>query len=216
MAALFPPWSNTLLRLGVGAIGATVVALVAGLFIFVRTPSRRGQNEPPDQPVQFDHRHHNGDDGIDCRYCHASVETQASAGIPSTELCMGCHNQIWTQSPMLEVVRRSWFSGAPIPWNRVHALPGHVYFDHSIHVTRGIGCSSCHGRVDQMAAVSQVASLTMGFCLDCHRNPEPALRPVEAITSMTWTPPADGGASQRELARAYGTRSITYCSGCHR
>jgi hypothetical protein len=164
----------------------------------------------------FDHRHHVHDDGINCLFCHTTAETAATAGVPSTDVCVGCHNQIWLGSPMLEAVRRSYFAGAAIPWNRVHDLPGYVYFDHSIHVNKGIGCVSCHGRVDQMASIVQVNTLTMGWCLGCHRNPEPNLRPRDQITSMTWAPEGDRAALGRELAAQYGTRRLDNCSACHR
>jgi hypothetical protein len=196
------------------ALGA--FAALATPMIAARTPWVRAQNDALDQPVEFDHRHHHRDDGIDCRYCHDTVDRAATAGIPSTDKCMGCHEQLWSQSPLLEMVRRSYFSGAPIPWNRVHALPDFVYFNHSIHVKKGFGCSTCHGRVDQMAAVYQVASLTMGWCLDCHRNPERYVRPLDQITRMDW----NGGARQAEIGRALveqlGIRSLTGCTTCHR
>jgi Cytochrome c7 and related cytochrome c/Class III cytochrome C family len=216
MAAVFSPWINTAVRVAVvlGALGG--FALVAGPMIYVRTPWARGQRDAADQPVEFDHRHHAVDDGIGCKYCHNTVDRAATAGIPSTDKCMGCHSQIWSQSPMLEVVRRSYFSGAPIPWNRVTELPGYVYFNHSIHVSKGFGCSTCHGRVDQMAAVYQAATLTMGWCLDCHRNPEQYIRPLDEITNMAWS----AGPRQQELGRALmrqlGVRSLTNCSTCHR
>lgn len=214
MAALFRPWANMAFRIGLGTALVLGVAAVIGPMIWVRTPYRRGQFEPIAQPVEFDHRHHVQDDGIACVYCHDTVFHSPSAGLPSTDKCMGCHAQIWSQSPALEPVRRSFFSGDPIPWTRVHSLPDFVYFDHSIHVNRGIGCVSCHGRVDEMARVYQVESLTMGWCLTCHRYPEPHLRPPNAITSMTWrrVNPDEGPF----LAQAYGTRKLTHCTACHR
>src|SRR5262249_39620084 len=153
-------------------------------FVYVRTPYSDNREFPVDQPMQFDHRHHVKDDGIDCRYCHGDAERSSYAGIPATEVCMGCHSEVWSGSPMLEPLRRSWFSGKPIPWNRVHKLPDFVYFNHAVHLKKGVGCASCHGRVDQMALAYPVFSLTMGWCLDCHRNPAPHLRPPEEITNM--------------------------------
>jgi predicted CXXCH cytochrome family protein len=214
MAALFPPWSNTALRVALVALVAGGAAAVAAPMVLVRTPWRRGQLVDVDQPVAFDHRHHVRDDGIECRYCHSSAETSSTAGMPSTEVCMGCHSQVWNQSPMLEPVRRSWFSGAAIPWNRVHRVPDFVYFDHSVHVRGGIGCESCHGRVDEMPRVHQVASLTMGFCLDCHRAPERHLRPPSAVTQMGRPPSSE--AAGLALARELGTRRLTHCTTCHR
>ena len=187
MAAVFPPWSNTAFRVAIVAIALGGFSALVAPMIWVRTPWVRAQNEAPNQPVEFDHRHHFRDDGIDCRYCHNTAHRAATAGMPSTDKCMGCHEQIWAQSPLLEMVRRSYFSGAPIRWNRVHQLPGFVYFNHSIHVNKGFGCSTCHGRVDQMAAVYQVANLSMGWCLDCHRHPERFIRPLDQITNMDWT-----------------------------
>jgi hypothetical protein len=172
MAALFPRWSNTAYRLGLAALVCTALGGLTGAMIYVRTPWNTGQYDAVDQPVQFDHRHHVIDDEIDCLYCHQGAEVSDYAGVPSTEVCMGCHNQIWNDSPLLETVRRSYFSGKPIPWNRVHDLPDFVYFNHAVHVRGGVGCVACHGRVDEMARVYEVASLQMGWCLDCHRHAE--------------------------------------------
>src|SRR6059036_3451354 len=141
------------------------------------------------QPAPFSHQHHVGGLGIDCRYCHTSVETSSFAGIPPTRTCMNCHSQIWVNSPILEKVQASFRSDRPIVWNRVHNLPGFVYFDHSIHLKKGIGCASCHGRVDEMPLTRQVASLYMEWCLDCHRHPERHIRPREEVFNLAWTPP---------------------------
>ena len=149
----------------------------------------RGMEEPIEQPVQFDHRHHNADLGIDCRYCHSTVDKSPKAGVPSTEFCLNCHSQVWNESPKLEKVRRSQIEGKPIEWNKVNDVPDFVYFNHSIHVNKGVGCVTCHGRVDKMAAVQKAEPLTMRWCLDCHRNPGPNLRPVSEITNMAWEPP---------------------------
>jgi hypothetical protein len=216
MAAVFAPWANTAFRVAVVAVALGGFAVVAAPMIWVRTPWARQQYQAIDQPVEFDHRHHERDDGIECVYCHNTVRRAATAGIPSTAKCMGCHGQIWQTSPMLEVVRRSYFSGDSIPWNRVTELPGYVYFNHSIHVSKGFGCATCHGRVDGMAVVFQVATLTMGWCLDCHRSPEKYIRPLDEITNMKWT--AGGGQLElgRDLVRAYGVRSLTHCTACHR
>ena len=215
MAALFRPWTNTAFRVALVAIALGVVAVVVAPMIYVRTPQWRRQLDPVDQPVQFDHRHHVQDDGIDCLYCHQLATVSPTAGIPSTDLCMGCHNQIWNDSPMLEPVRRSWFSGQPIPWNRVHDVPDFVYFNHAIHVTQGIGCESCHGRVDRMGSVYQVADLSMGWCLDCHRQPERFVRPKNLVTEMGYRPD-DQDKRGRALVQEYGTRSVTTCTACHR
>jgi hypothetical protein len=217
MAAVFPPWSNTALRVALSAIAIAVVGSILFLMVFVRSAWRRRQFDALDQPVQFDHRHHTQDDGIECLYCHNTAFRAASAGIPSTDKCMGCHNQIWNQSPLVAPLRESIFSGAPIPWNRVHDVPSFTYFNHSIHVNKGFGCSTCHGRVDQMARVYQVASLTMGWCLDCHTAPERYIRPLAEITNMAWTP---GDAHEAEigprLVKELGVRRLTHCTACHR
>jgi hypothetical protein len=216
MAALFPPWSDTAIRVGMCA--AAVIATTAVVFpmIYVRTPYNQDRQFPVDQPVQFDHRHHVHDDGIDCRYCHDGAETGPYAGVPASSVCMGCHGQIWNNSPMLEPLRRSYFSGRPLRWNRVHHLPDFVYFDHSVHVTGGVGCVTCHGRVDQMALDYQVAPLTMGWCLDCHRDPAPHRRPLAAVASMTWS---GGGTPPPTIAHDRPGRTIdalTTCTACHR
>jgi Cytochrome c7 and related cytochrome c len=183
--------------------------------IYVRTPFHTGQGFPVDQPVQFDHRHHVADDGIDCRYCHATVDKGPRAGIPSTALCMNCHAQVWNQSPALAPVRASFFSGEALAWNRVHELPDFVFFNHSIHVGKGVGCSTCHGRVDRMARVLQVQPLTMEWCLDCHRAPERYLRPREQITNQEWEP-VDQLTLGRKLRAEYAVQSRVDCVACHR
>lgn len=216
MPALYSPSANQRFRLLLLLVAVLVVALPVGLMAWVRAPFTTGQAEPLPQPLSFDHRHHISDEGIDCRYCHATVERAPTAGMPTTARCMGCHSQVWNDSPLLSPVRGSYFSGAPIPWRRVYQLPDFVYFDHSIHLAKGVGCESCHGRVDEMAAVYQVPPLTMGWCLDCHRNPTPHLRPREELTTMGWEPRGDRAELGRELARSYQVRSLTYCTTCHR
>ncbi|MFT3764306.1 MAG: cytochrome c3 family protein [Minicystis sp.] len=203
-------------RLVIGGIAVGAVGSILALMIYVRTPWKRFQDEPVDQPVQFDHRHHVQDDAIDCLYCHDTATTAPTAGIPSTGKCLGCHGQIWNQSIMLEPVRRSWFSGTPIPWNRVTSVPDFVYFNHAIHVNKGVGCVSCHGRVDEMPAVHKVAPMTMGWCLDCHRAPERHLRPLAKITDMGWDPGDQRDAIGARLAEEYGVRRLTHCTACHR
>jgi Cytochrome c7 and related cytochrome c len=188
------------------------VALPTAFLVAVRTPFVTGEGRPIEQPIPFDHRHHVRDDGIDCRYCHDLVERTASAGVPPTERCLNCHSQIWSESPLLQRVWESRASDRPIPWRRVYRLPGFVYFDHSVHVSHGVGCFSCHGAVDGMARVYQAVPLTMRWCLDCHRDPAPHLRPQGRITAME---PA-------ALARAGRTDDLpevhpgTDCTTCHR
>jgi hypothetical protein len=173
-----------------------------------------------DQPVQFSHRHHVGDDGIDCRYCHSTVEETASAGMPTTKTCMNCHSQLFANSQYLEPVRESWRSGTPLRWTRVHDLPDFAYFDHSIHVNKGVGCSTCHGRVDLMPLMWQVSSLQMEWCLECHRNPEKFVRPKDKIFEMEW-PAANFNQAVEgpKLVAEYKILKpdvMTSCSTCHR
>jgi hypothetical protein len=217
MRHVFPIWSNGVFRAAIVLFVLLGLLAVCAPMIFVRLPWWRNEWDAVDQPAEFDHRHHAQDDAIDCLYCHDTAERSARAGIPSTEKCMGCHSQIWSQSAQLEPVRRSWFSGLPIPWNRVHRVPDFVYFNHSIHVDTGIGCVTCHGRVDEMARVYQVVPLTMGWCLGCHRDPEPFLRPKSEVTNMDWDP----GERERlavgaRLARELDVRKLTHCTTCHR
>jgi hypothetical protein len=216
MSALFSPRSNGVFRLVLAILVAGAAGTVGALMVFPRIPAGTGQAEQVGQPVQFDHRHHVQDDLIDCRYCHTTVEKAASAGIPPTELCLNCHAQVWNKSPLLDLVRASWFSNRPIEWVRVHRVPDFVYFNHSIHVNKGVGCVECHGRVDLMPTIEQVAPLTMGWCLDCHRDPNPRLRPLEEITNMTWEPEGDRVALGKELAKRYDVKPRTSCYTCHR
>ena len=213
--ALFPPWTNTAIRVVLVSLGLGVVGFLGFCMVYVRSPLFTGQNEPVVQPIEFDHRHHVGDDGIDCRYCHNTVDRSSSAGYPATEICLNCHGQIWNKSPMLDPVRRSFFTDRSLEWKRVHDLPDHVYFNHSIHVNKGVGCVSCHGRVDRMAEIMRVQPLTMGWCLSCHRDPIKNLRPREYITSMTWEA-ADPEAIGQEVAKANNVHTRTSCTTCHR
>src|SRR5947209_6903749 len=170
------------------------------------------------QPVPFSHKHHVGEDGIDCRYCHTSVEKSSYAGLPSTDTCMTCHSQIWTDAPPLQPVRESLAANRPLQWNRVHDLPDYVYFDHSIHVAKGIGCSSCHGRVDEMPLTRKTQTLYMRWCLDCHRAPQKFIRPRDKIYDMSWQPGADPQQGDKLLAQYQvdTTGRLTNCSTCHR
>jgi hypothetical protein len=210
---LFAPWSNTVLWIalvGVFLLGGTAVAAP---MLWVRTPYVTGEGQQIDQPVKFDHRHHVRDDGIGCLYCHENAERTPYAGVPATSRCMGCHAQVWTGSPELALVRASFFDGRPIPWRRVNSLPKFVFFDHSVHLAKGVGCVECHGRVDRMAEVTQAHDLTMSWCLDCHRDPVPHLRPPDRVTDMEYEPTPD---ERRAVADRLAVRSLTYCSTCHR
>jgi Cytochrome c7 and related cytochrome c len=178
-----------------------------------------GQNVVRDQPVPFSHQHHVAGLGIDCRYCHTSVERSSFAGIPPTETCMNCHRQIWTNAELLEPVRSSYANGTPIQWVRLNDLPDFVYFNHSVHVAKGVGCVTCHGQVDRMPLMFQHASLQMEWCLSCHRNPGPNLRPREEVFNVNWQPPAEAAAAtalQAKLVKDYDVQSLTSCSTCHR
>jgi hypothetical protein len=216
MSALFPRSSNTIFRVVLLVLGAAPPVAVGALYAYSYSPLYTGQYSQIQQVVQFDHRHHVWDDGIDCRYCHRSVERSPSAGIPSTSVCMGCHEQIWNKSPLLDEVRARYFTDRAIPWNRVHRLPEFVYFNHSIHVNKGVGCATCHGRIDRMATVEQVAPLTMGWCLECHRDPASHLRPIEEVTNMAWEPQGDRERLGRELMQKNAVHTRTSCTTCHR
>jgi hypothetical protein len=217
MPQIFTPRSTLLLKLT--AIAACAAA--AGLIVIWRisTASIVAIGQPVEQIVAFSHKHHVGDVGLDCRYCHAAVEKSAFAGIPPTETCMTCHSQLFDDAPMLAPVRESWRKRTPLEWRRINELPDFVYFNHSIHVNKGVGCVSCHGRIDQMPLTSRVAPLTMQWCLDCHRDPERNLRPREHVFDMQWTATAaDRRASGPELVRRYHLRlgKLADCSVCHR
>jgi hypothetical protein len=216
MPALFPRRSNTLFRLVAGSVILAIAGSIAALLIGARSPLLLGQDRFVQQPIDFDHRHHVADVGIDCRYCHAGVETSAWAGVPGPDTCMNCHGQVWNKSAILEPLRDAWSNGRTIAWNRVNRLPDFVYFNHAIHVNKGVGCATCHGRVDRMPVVEQTAPLTMGWCLDCHRNPAPNLRPKEYVTSMDWQPGKNAEELGYELMARYDVQPRTSCTTCHR
>jgi hypothetical protein len=217
---LFSPTADLVLRLAILALLGGVATLTLVGFGLVRSGQATNEDRSVEQPVPFSHQHHVGGLGIDCRYCHASVETSSFAGIPPTDTCMNCHRELWTEAPALAPVRESWRTGERLRWNRVHDLADFVYFDHSIHVRAGVGCVSCHGRVDTMPLMRQAAPLTMQWCLDCHRDPGPNLRPREAVFDPAWTPPPgeDDGARGRRLIAEHGIDAarLTHCTVCHR
>jgi hypothetical protein len=219
VSQIFHPSTNTISRVTIFGSLFIIAGLVWVVAQVNRSPYVTQANVAREQPVQFSHKHHVGDEGIDCRYCHTSVEVSAFAGIPPTKTCMNCHAQIFANSPYLEPVRESWRTGKPIQWTRVHDLPDFVYFNHSIHVNKGIGCATCHGRVDLMPLTWQVASLQMEWCLDCHRQPEKFLRPRDQIFNMAWQSPPSQIEEGRKLIKEYGIQSaaqLTSCSTCHR
>jgi hypothetical protein len=219
MGHIFSPAADTWIRLFMTgavafAVGGTAVAVALARSDWVTGASIH----PAAQPVPFSHRHHNGELGIDCRYCHTSVADGPHAGMPPTHTCMTCHSQIWTGAPMLAPVRESLANNTPLHWNRVAVLPDYVYFRHDIHVAKGVGCIECHGRVDTMALTERAKPLTMQFCIDCHRDPAPHLRPRDQIASMTWKPGAHPEAEAHALLKQYGirTKELTHCFVCHR
>lgn len=226
MPQLFNRSANNLARLSIVAGVVVVLVLAWALAALNSSAYNTGQFLEHQQPVQFSHKHHVGDDGIDCRYCHTSVETSALAGLPPTQTCMNCHSQIWADSPYLAPVRESFAKNEPIQWHRVHDLPDFAYFNHSIHVNKGVGCSTCHGRIDQMASVYQKSSLQMQWCLECHRAPEKFIRPKDKIFDMTWRAETDAQRVSTEdikegmkLKTEYKIKSqnvLTSCSTCHR
>ncbi|GIU81934.1 MAG: cytochrome C [Acidobacteria bacterium] len=218
MAQVFHKSANNIAKASIA-----LAVILAGLSFYVITQLARssyltGAYLEKQQPVQFSHKHHVGDDGIDCRYCHTTVETTASAGMPPTQTCMNCHSQIWADSPYLEIVRASYRENKPIEWERVHDLPDYVYFNHSIHVNKGVGCSSCHGDIANMPAVYQVNTLQMEWCLSCHRNPADNIRPKSEIYNTSWVNNLTEEEKKR-LMEEYKIRPkemLTSCSTCHR
>lgn len=216
MSQIFPRSANAFARFSlVGVLLAGGLVAWVGLLV-LRSDMVTGANVNVVQPVQFSHLHHVGGMGIDCRYCHTSVEQSASAGIPPTKTCMNCHSQIWAQSPYLEPVRASFRNDTSIEWVRVHDMPDFVYFNHSIHVKQGVGCETCHGRIDQMPGIHQVKSLQMEWCLDCHRAPEQFVRPRAEVFTMGYEPEGDQLEVGRRLVEEYNIQSLTSCSTCHR
>lgn len=218
MAQIFPVSMNAVAR---GTLfGAVFIAAFAGYAYYELQASDYITNVAVarEQPVEFSHEHHVRGLGIDCRYCHTTAETSSFAGIPATHTCMTCHSQIWNTSPMLKPVRDSWATNRSLPWTRVHNLPEYAYFDHSVHVNKGVGCSTCHGEVDRMPLTWKANTLQMGWCLECHRNPEKFLRPVEEIYNMRWKAPANQLELGRQLVEKYHvkTEQMTNCSVCHR
>jgi len=216
MSQIFHHSTNTLSKV---SIFGAVFAVGGGLWLTAeisRSPYVTQAGVAREQPVPFSHQHHVGGLGIDCRYCHSSVETSSYAGIPPTKTCMNCHAQIWSDSPTLEPVRESFRSDRSIEWTRVNDLPEFAYFNHSAHVNKGVGCTTCHGRVDRMPLMMQHASLQMEWCLECHRHPERYLRPKGEVFNAAYQPPADQLELGRRLVKEYDIHPRTSCSTCHR
>ncbi|HLJ94894.1 MAG TPA: cytochrome c3 family protein [Gemmataceae bacterium] len=219
MPQVFQRRADTIARVGL----VSCVLIPAGLLwvglIYTRSSYGTNVGTVRVQPVPFSHQHHVGILGIDCRYCHTTVEVSSFAGFPPTKTCMNCHSQMWVGSDMLEPVRQSYRSGIPLQWHRVYNLPGFVYFDHSIHVHKGVGCNTCHGQIDEMPFTYQVPSLLMEWCLDCHRAPEKHLRPLAEVFNVKWLEPPDQVEHGRKLKEEYhirDTQFLTSCTVCHR
>jgi hypothetical protein len=219
MSQVFPKSANAWSKASVLAIVFVLLGLGWVILTIQRSDFVTSANEFVEQPVQFSHQHHAGGIGIDCRYCHTSVEVSPSAGIPPTKTCINCHSQIWSTSPYLEPVRASFRDDKPLNWVRVHDLPDFVYFNHSIHVTKGVGCETCHGRVDKMPLMLQKSSLQMEWCLECHRDPSKFVRPLDQITTMGYVPAVAQAELGPQLVKQYkisGIEHMTSCSVCHR
>jgi NAD-dependent SIR2 family protein deacetylase len=219
MAQIFPPRANAFLKLILTGLAAGIIIGGTALVQYNWSSWNSETGIAVSQPVPFSHEHHVSGLGIDCRYCHASVEASSSAGMPSTHTCMSCHSQLWTESDMLRPVRTSYRTNQPIQWNRVYNLPDYVYFNHSIHVNTGVGCETCHGRVDQMPLIRKASTLYMKWCLDCHRAPEQFLRPQQYIYAFGYDLPEE---AQRTVGQALieqfdiNVGSLDNCSICHR
>lgn len=218
IAQIFHPFTNTLSRASIVGGLLAIAGLLWAFGMFLRSPYVTEVGVARDQPVPFSHKHHVGGLGLDCRFCHTTVDKATFAGIPPTKTCMTCHSQVWVDSPMLEPIRASFRSDKPVSWTRVHDLPDFAFFNHSIHLSKGVGCTTCHGQVDQMPLMWREASLNMEWCLDCHRHPEKYVRPRELVYSVDWQPPPDQLKQGAELVKKYGVRTsqITNCSVCHR
>jgi len=215
VSQVFPRYANEIPKGLAVVLGLVFVSVVCGVTYYF-TPKFWEVGYAPDQPVDYSHQIHVGKLGMDCRYCHNTVEESAFASVPPTQTCMNCHSQIWALSPTLEPVRASWASGESIEWTKVYDLPDYVYFNHSIHIAKGVGCVSCHGRVDQMNLIYQTPTLFMSWCLDCHRNPAPNLRPRSEVFNMAWQPPADNPNLGAELMAAHDVHGREDCTACHR
>lgn len=219
MAQLFPRAANSIAIGSIATLVLLAATLLGGMVAFFYSTYATRRDEVRQQPVPFSHAHHAGGVGIDCRYCHTSVEKEAFAGMPPTRTCMTCHSQLFKDQPILQPVRDSFAADRLLEWERVHDLSDFVYFNHSIHVTKGVGCSTCHGRIDQMQLTFKTQTLYMQWCINCHRNPEKILRPKEEVFNMGREPPLDQNVQGARLAKEYNiptTRLLTSCSTCHR
>jgi len=223
MEPIFPKWANKIPLIISIAIPVTLIGIV-GIIWYYFSPNFLAVGYQPNQPVLFSHKLHAGELGVDCRYCHSTVEKAEFAALPSTATCMGCHNKVKTQSPRIEPVKTSYENNTPIPWVGINALPRYAHFPHNSHVNIGVGCVSCHGRIDEMEVVYQAKPMSMGQCLDCHRNPEPHLIPPNEVTNMVYSNTVEKKTHQNTLSETdeqvlpsnhVSIQPPTYCSACH-
>ena len=215
MTVIFPKWTNQIATiLGAGAVFAG--SLVTFVVWYYFSPKNTDVGYAPDQPVLYSHRLHAGVMGIDCRYCHTSVEIGPHANVPPTETCMNCHKLGWPNNLEVQKIVKAHEAGMPLRWKKVHLLPDYAYFNHAAHVRVGVGCRSCHGRIDQLEVVRQVEPLSMSWCLECHRDPAPSLRPLDRVTDMAYEQSSDDLSHARELVADGTINPPTHCSGCHR
>ncbi len=215
MAQIFPEWANRIPK----AVPVVLLFIGAGAAAFIwyfGSPWHTDVGYMPEQPVPYSHALHAGDLELDCRYCHTGVEVSAVAMVPPTQTCMNCHQLIKPSSEKLAPIRVSWETKRPMEWIKVHKVPDYAYFDHSAHIRAGVGCESCHGDVASMEVVKQTQPLSMGWCLACHKNPDPHLRPSDKITAMNWTPPADQAEFAARARNELRLDPPITCSGCHR
>jgi menaquinone reductase, multiheme cytochrome c subunit len=215
MAVIFPKSSDIILKVAGALIGLGAVAAIAG-YTYYTWPTVIDTGYQPVQPIPYSHKLHAGDMGIDCYYCHTTVYKANFAAVPAQVACMRCHSQVKKDSPRLEPLRKAAFEGTPIRWVQIHRLPDFVYFSHQAHLAAGVSCVTCHGRIDQMIEVHQEQPLNMAWCLDCHRNPAPYLRPAELVTKLDWVPDRDPAEIGREIIAQKHIEPPTNCSGCHR
>jgi hypothetical protein len=216
MPQLFPPSANTIAKVSIAAVVLLAGGAFSAAYIIDRGSWNTSVQVSPDQPIPFSHKHHVKDDGIDCRYCHTSVENSSYAGLPPTETCMTCHSQIWSNASLTEPIRASWSSGKSIEWTRVYDLPDFVYFNHSIHINKGIGCSTCHGKVDEMPLMYRANALNMMWCVNCHRQPEAYIRPKSEVFNIDYVYPSNQSELGPQLVKQYKVQSLTDCATCHR
>lgn len=217
MANVFPKWANTVPIKLIIAVILLKTAVVLGVTYYF-TPKYTRVGYAPTQPVPFSHALHSGQLEIDCRYCHTFVDRSGHSNVPGTNVCMSCHSMVQKNSPLLQVVRDSYDSGEPVPWVRIHKTPDYVYFNHAVHVNRGISCVECHGEIQNMEVVHHAKPLSMGFCLECHRNPEDYIRPPEEVYNLDWERPTDPESLDElhSFVHDWSVNPPQSCSGCHR